>query len=174
MEIVDTKLGRFSFAATRTGGCPISLQQISLQPMLPPGMSVISTRAILLTTDSCDAISTIRFTCNFEGEADGGPCTGEGLDAQEWEDSGYLVVVGTEDADFLGKRIPLLGLGELDPIVQYEPRRLSILVEDIPPNCPLSLHYVIAENFSPEPVEISAWFAVDIPHHQIQSNALQT
>ena len=80
-----------------------------------------------------------------------------------------MVTVGTEDALFLGRRAPFLGLGEEDPIAEYLPHSVSISLSKIPSDSALSLHFVIAENLSPEPVECSTWFAVDVAHEKLLS-----
>jgi hypothetical protein len=37
----------------------------------------------------------------------------------------------------------------------------------IPAGVRIGLHYIVAENSNPEPLECSAWYAVDILHDQL-------
>ena len=46
-------------------------------------------------------------------------------------------------------------------------RKITIEVEDFKQDKELSLHFVIAWNSLPEPVDCSCWYAVDVPHEKI-------
>jgi hypothetical protein len=56
-----------------------------------------------------------------------------------------------------------------DPLalVEYQKDGLNVQLKKIPANEIIELHYIIAENSSPEPVESSVWYAVDIPHNKL-------
>ena len=45
--------------------------------------------------------------------------------------------------------------------------KITIEIEDLKENKELSLHFIIAWNSLPEPVECSCWYAVDVPHEKI-------
>ena len=96
----------------------------------------------------------------------GSTCFGEGLVAQEWDANGRLVVVGTEDEFLLNPRLPFFESDE-DAIFTCTAHKILVELRDIPSNQDLSLHFVVAENPDPEPVDASAWFAVDCPHNLV-------
>lgn len=106
------------------------------------------------------------FSCSWEPPLNvrGGSESGERLDAQSWHDEGTIVVVGTEDYVALNERLPPCGFAENNYPVKNIADGLEIVVPIAPAKVETSLHFVIAENSFPEPVENSAWHAVDIDH----------
>ena len=170
LEIV-TNLGRFIFEASVSNGIDPNLRQIEPHLRLPGDMSVDSAHAVLLSLITTEAIRQLEFKCAIQEDIAGFPCTGECLEAQEWEADGHIVTVGTEDSSCLGKRVPPLGLGEEDAIVEYCSKSMSLRLSNIPRNLDLSLHFIIAENPNPEPVECSTWFAVDQQHEELLPRA---
>jgi hypothetical protein len=166
---IQTHVGSFRFEAFVSSGKSPTLERVKPLVDLPKGMSVLSSQAVLLRLHTEDAIEQLAFKCTLQNEFAGSPCTGEGLEAQEWEANGYVVTVGTEDALFLGRRNLFLGLGEEDSIAEYLPNSVAISLSKIPSHSALSLHFVVAENLSPEPVECSTWFAVDVAHEKLLS-----
>jgi hypothetical protein len=97
----------------------------------------------------------------------GTPETGESLDAQEWRASDNLVVVGTEDSECLASRLQFLRVERDESVMRFHPDRMEIRVDNVPADFDLSLHFVVAENVWPEPVDASAWYAADIPHEEL-------
>ena len=167
---LETGIGEFSFACERTKGCPVSLKQIVGRADVPEGMSVERLTVVLCNVPACSVESSVRFSCHYFGDAEGSPCTGEGLEAQEWSEAGRMVVVGTEDGEFLADRFRHLSAGEKEALAEYNKDSMIVHIRTIPPECNLSLHFALAENPEPEPVDASAWFAVDIPHVRVNSN----
>ncbi|MEM7173354.1 MAG: hypothetical protein AAF530_24535 [Pseudomonadota bacterium] len=165
---LGTTLGSFRFQASVRphGPNPPEVLITERQPTneLPKGMTIENCRAVVLEVIGPTGIDLLRFQCLL-GNSDvaGSPCTGQGLVAQEWHNEGNLVVVGTEDEEFLGARQPFLSCR--DPsIVSSQENTITIELKDISVPSRLSLHFVLAENPYPEPVDASAWFAVDCPH----------
>ena len=149
----------------------VTLNEAIPTEVLPEGMSVKRRRAALLFVESACQLRRVSFSCSLNSPVSGGSCSGQGLEAIEWEDSGSLVVVGTEDADFLNQRLPFLRLKQDEAIVTYSPSSITVSLENIAPKQQLSLHFVIAENPNPEPAECSAWYAVDCLHTSLRQAA---
>ena len=109
-DSITTSIGKIYFTVKAIKG-DISEARVLLteiQPFLPEGMEVESSIAALLRVNSSSPIRELKFTCawnKFEGKGDS--CSGEGLDAWEWEDNDQLVVIGTEDGDWLASRLNL-------------------------------------------------------------------
>jgi hypothetical protein len=101
----------------------------------------------------------------------GSPETGEALDAQSWENDGHIVMIGTEDVAFLSRRLPSLNLSEREAPTELLSNGFRITLPKLEPKIPVSLHFIVASNPSPEPVECSTWFAVDVPHARIEEEA---
>lgn len=97
----------------------------------------------------------------------GYPDTGEHLDAQDWKNKNGRVLVGTEDSEMLARRLPFISLARDDSLMHYAPDRMELLLTNVPAEFDLSLHYVLAENPWPEPLDSSAWYAVDILHKDL-------
>ena len=171
---LDTALGAFSFTAAcdhRAGGVSLDLQTFEPRLSLPAGMSVLGCRAVMLRVRTRVEVAGLRWSCESPPGVAGSPCSGEGLDAQEWAAGNRLVVVGTEDVEALASR---LGFPHLDPrgsLTCYSPQKLELEIPRIPASADFGLHFIIAENTSPEPVDASAWFAVDIPHERLAAAA---
>jgi hypothetical protein len=51
------------------------------------------------------------------------------------------------------------------------PKGFEIVVPKAPAAKEISLHFIVAENSFPEPVEGSAWFAVDIEHVTLEKKS---
>lgn len=169
---LDTPLGQIHFSARAepcsVGGCEIELRVVEPEPHLPPGMSVRRVRVVLLLASSPTGFETLEYRCGFVTDIEGGPESGEYLDAQSFEGERDVVVVGTEDGEALQARMPWLQCqGHPLALVQYQKAGFMVPLTKIPPGVKIGLHYVVAENSNPEPVACSAWFAVDMPHAQI-------
>ena len=173
---LKTPLGTliFSVIADRdmSSADEVSVEIITISPELPLGMSVESCSAGLLSARFSAPIATLQFLCQWEHAANrGDPNSGEGLDAQSWEDDNHIVMVGTEDADFLSARLPSLQICIEDEPVEYLSDGFSISLPRIPAHRPISLQFVVATNLIPESVDDSVWFAVDIPHARLLEKA---
>ena len=167
----ETGLGRFDFTASAQPSAPgktvLTLAEYRPDVALPEGMHVDRCRSVVLKVRSNVPLLTLRFECRYRGDAEGGSCTGQGLDAQAWENDLHLVTVGTEDHEFLALRMPFLTcLNEW--VGEYSAHSLAIVLNKVD-TCgkELSFHFTLAENPSPEPADDSTWFAVDCPHDRL-------
>ena len=170
---LDTALGTFQFVAEcdhQPDEVSLNLKVFEPRYSLPPGMSVLSCRAVFLRVTTRVEIGVLRWSCQSPMNVAGSPCTGECLDAQEWEAGGRLVVVGTEDAGALASRLSFLQLDPQSSVVPFTPQTLEMKIPRIPAFSTFGLHFVVAENTSPEPVDASAWFVVDIPHKNLAAS----
>ena len=171
-KTLDTALGQihFSVCAKPVLGSDYRTELRAVEPELdlPPGLSVRRVRAVLLLACSQSGFDQLDYRCRFVTDIEAVPESGEHLDAQSWEGEHDVVVVGTEDGEALLRRMPWLEAWE-DPLALVEYRRdgLNVPLKHIPSGETVGLHYVVAENANPEPVECSAWYAVDIQHERL-------
>lgn len=164
---LETPLGLLKFYAELVGGklTNLKLSKVKIEPSLPAGMSVSACFAVLLEFSVKEGVSGFQFHCDwerFEGKGYGN--SGEGLDAWEWEHNNQLVMVGTEDADWLNARIPLASFAPDEYPIAMEDNRIKIRLDKLSEGGPYSLHFVVAWNPYPEPHKCSCWYAVDVPH----------
>ncbi len=128
---------------------------------LPPGMSVNRTRAVLLRVRANAGLDSLSFRCQLSADVVGGQEPGQYLDAQSWEAQADLILVGTENSEALSSRMSAICLeGEACQPVEYLKDGFRIHLVDVPADLSVELHYVVAENSNPEPVDCSAWYAV--------------
>lgn len=167
---IDTALGRYVVTAeSDCNSSDISLSFRTLQPKLslPPGMSVLSCKATIVQVVTYADISALRWACTSPAERSGSACTGQYLEAQEWEDGDRLVVVGTEDEESLAGRLPFVQDDPFSSRFEYTPQSLQVTLPSIPAGANFGLHFLVAENVFPEPVDASAWFAVEMRHSKL-------
>ncbi len=146
----------------------LSVKAFPLEPNLPAGMSVMSTKTVLIEIVPATLLSEFSVQCVFDDPPSAGaPETGEALDAQSWESSQATVMIGTEDTEFLRRRLPFLNLSDADQLTEFLRDGLRMTLQNMEPLSPISLHFVVASNPIPEPAECSTWYAVDIPHATI-------
>jgi len=168
---INTPIGSLSLSAnTKEGDFEyLDIASGQLKPEIPKGMGVEGCIAVLLSCLPSKPLSGFEFKCQWEKLKQAGyGCTGEALDAWEWESNGSLVIVGTEDSEWLNSRLGL----EKDYTTKNYPVTMhnnivNIEIEEFAAHKELTLHYVIAWNKLPEPVESSCWYAVDVPHERI-------
>ena len=87
--------------------------------------------------------------------------------ARVWRHHKTLVMVGTEDDEFLESRLRLKKFSSNDYSITMNDNAIKIHISEFPANKELSLHFVISWNSLPEKVDSSCWFALDIPHKRI-------
>lgn len=137
-------------------------------------MSVESVTAVVVRMHPRSPLDFVSVFLGWLQPVDAGsPESGQYLDAQSWQAGEHIVYIGTEDAEALSARISGLGLTEEDCPVVYHSQGLEIRLQRVPSGCETSLHFVVAVNSWPEPVECSAWFAVDIAHERLCSAAFE-
>lgn len=168
---IKTPIGTLFFSAGASEGdlSNAAITKCHVKPIIPDGMRVQECIAVLLRCTARSPLRSAVFSCewsDFEGAGFG--ATGEGLDAWEWESEGVLVMVGTEDAEWLNARLKLQSeFGPDNYPITMENNKISIIVEEFPAHRELSLHFVAAWNQLPEPKACSCWYAVDMPHQRI-------
>ena len=168
--IIRTQIGNVGFTVHASDGdvSNASIAIAKIAPLLPQGMEVDSSIGILLTLVSPVAIKGLQFSCEWSGnEAKGGACSGEGLDAWEWESDGQLVVIGTEDGEWLFSRLSLGEVTRDNYPVSMDGNRITIELDEYPANTELTLHFVVSSNSLPEKGDCSCWYAVDIAHKRV-------
>ena len=126
-------------------------------------MSVKKCTLLRLVVEGLVELEEVILNLTLNATVVGEPCTGQCLDAQEWSENGNLVVIGTEDGEALSYRYPGLGL-EDQVVVEMSPKAMKLRLRQLGMPMRPSFHFIIAENDDPEPVESSAWFAVDQSH----------
>jgi hypothetical protein len=169
-DSIATSIGKVSFTVKAVEGKLSNAKIImkEIPPFLPEGMEVESSISVLLKVKSSVAVKELEFTCawnQFEGKGDG--CSGEGLDAWEWEADNHLVIIGTEDGEWLASRLDLGVISRENYPVSMEKNRIKIEIAEYAQNKELTLHFVVAQNTLPEKVDCSCWYAVDVSHNRI-------
>ena len=171
---VQTPLGKLNFYLATIGGeaKEITISHCQIYPSIPKYISVDGCIVVLLQFSAIEQIDEVNFCCAWEDlKIEGYGHGGEGLEAYEWEQDNHLVMIGTEDPYYLNYRIPLIP-AEPSEVSDYpitmEENEIRICLKKLPAASSYSLHYVIAWNKLPEPIEISCWLAVDRTHKSIR------
>ena len=167
---IETPIGTLSFSLQVTEGDlrTAQINSCKTEPDLSKGMSVEGCFTILLRCLSPTPIKGLKFFCTWGNLSVAGyGNSGEALDAWEWEHNNTIVMVGTEDDEWLRSRINLKESGPDEYSVSMINNCIKIQIDEFPPNQELSLHYVVAWNSLPEKTDSSCWFAIDIPHEKI-------
>lgn len=146
----------------------LNLSAAPFAPSLPNGMSVTACYAVLLHVHASQATTDIHFKVRLHSTVplEHGAETGEGLEAQAWYSKKYVLLVGTEDAEFLQARLREHIIVSKDSF-SYSENSISVRVSRLPKTETLSLHFIVAWNEFPEPHDCSCWYAVDQPHGAI-------
>jgi hypothetical protein len=171
---VQTPISQLKFYSTAIGGLieKSTIFQENISQSLSEGMRSVVTIAILLNFSVIEPIEEFRFCCKWENSKKSGyGCSGEGLEAWEWEDENYVVIVGTEDPVCLKLRIPSVPDELFNPSyypVTMAENEVVICLKELPVGKSYSLHYVVAWNNSPEPEGTFCWLNVDLPHQFIR------
>lgn len=176
---VNTPLGNLNFSAVAENFSDISeFTEVALsrpEVKLPSGMVVEDLVACLLICQPRERLLNLVFQCIWDTPSlKGAPDSGERLDAQSWENATHIVMVGTEDYEALNERMPELSLREELYPIEYMTDGFRIMIPSVEPGTRLSLHYVIATNRLPEPVDCSCWYAVDINHNVVLSSKVKS
>lgn len=169
-DAITTSIGKVTFTVKTVkgdiGDARIFLTEIP--PFLPEGMEVENSIAALLKVYSSVPIKELEFICSWhEFDGKGYGCSGEWLEAWEWEVNNQLVIIGTEDVEGLATRFKLGELSRDNYSVSMEKNRISIEIAKYPSNKELTLHFIIAQNSLPEKEDCSCWYAVDVAHSRI-------
>ena len=170
-HLLTTPIGSLSFCAQSHKGDlhNASISICEIEPTIPDGMQVEKCIGVLFKCISPKLLNNVVFSCRWNDlNAPGYGNSGEGLDAWEWEHDDILVMIGTEDGDWLNNRLNLgkQYLNDSYPVTMRD-NQITINIENFEANKELSLHFVVAWNPAPEPVEASCWFAVDVPHKKL-------
>lgn len=148
------------------------LEVTSLQPELPPGMSVAACRAVVLHLPARGSEMHVHFQASLTPSEPvvRGSETGECLEAQSWSGERHVVLVGTEDVEALGARTRGSIRGTESSFL-YSEGSFAIDFVHVG-DAPATIHLLVAWNALTEPLDHSCWFAVDQPHARIL-NALR-
>lgn len=129
-------------------------------------MTIRSCKAILFSVDANSELEELILSISIESKVPGTACTGQFLDAMEWNDQGKLVVIGTEDSEALLHRYPELSADNIE-IVDFTKQSMTVSLKNLPKLQHLSIHFIVAENGHPEPAVNSALFAVEQDHSRV-------
>jgi len=169
-NIIDTPLGKLSFDVTTNSGdlSRLKYKTCEVIPVLPDEMKVEKCIVIIMSCLTLAPFKNLSFHCKWLVLKEKGyACSGEGLDAWEWDNGNYTVTIGTEDSELLESRISIKGLNNKNYSITMSDNNVSINLEEFPENTELTLHYIVAWNPEPEPVSDSCWFAVDQSHEKM-------
>lgn len=164
---IGTPIGELHFAIEVFGEhqAEPSLEDFAFQPILPLGMSVATCCAVVLHLPGDEADMRVRFTATLVPtvSVDSGAETGQGLEAQSWRSENHVLLLGTEDAEFLEARLPNQ-MRISDGSFTYGPNSFSMEFARNESSLPIEIHFLTAWNELPEPKECSCWYAVDQSH----------
>ncbi len=167
---ITTPIGELEFIADADveNTSQLNLSAAPFAPSLPNGMSVTACYAILLHLHASQATTDIHFKVRLHPTVplEHGAETGEGLEAQAWYSKKYVLLVGSEDAEFLQGRLRERIIVSKDSF-SYSENSISVRISCSPKTETLSLHFIVAWNELPEPYDCSCWYAVDQPHNTI-------
>jgi hypothetical protein len=167
---IETPIGSLLFSISAADGDigGAHIYECDIEPNIPKGMSVEGCKTVLLRCTSLTPLKDIIFSCSWNELKEAGyGNSGEGLDAWEWEHNKTLVMVGTEDDEYLGSRVKLKESSSNYYPITMNDNAIKIHISEFPANKELSLHFVISWNSIPEKMDSSCWYAVDIPHERV-------
>lgn len=148
--------------------CPI-------EPLLPPGMTVDGCVAAVWRVRANETVTPFMFECQWLGSTahKHGPCSGQGIEAQEWTDGRLNVTVATPDAESIleypvtGGVLPASWLDYLHSaelgdaaLVEYLPEGFRLRTPGLKRDETCHVQYVVAWGNESEE-NIGPWFAVD-------------
>ena len=172
-QSITTPLGVLEFIgeADVESATQLSLSAATFIPSLPDGMVVAACYGVFFQVCPSNAEINVHFKAQLHStrEVEYGAETGEGLEAQAWRGERYVVLVGTEDAEFLQARLRECAVVSNDSFA-YSARSISVSLTVGRGTGPSSLHFVVAWNELPEPKEGSCWYAVDQQHNVIAAS----
>ena len=162
----------------------VELLRASVRPRLPAGMQLDGCEAAVWRYRARSDGLALTLRCGWdilpEG-ADGGPESGQALDAQTWDVGSQSVTIGTEDSEWLAQRaarglwMPQRLESELetaDPYpVTYLSDGLQITLPDLAQGEIGQVHFVVAWAKRLHEKDASTWFAVDMPPERILEQA---
>lgn len=156
-----------------TGSARAELLVAPYSPHLPEGRVVLGCQAILWRLRALTHVTRPTFACQWgdlPADADGGPDSGEGLDALTWQLNSARLSLGTEDGEYLraratkGSLMPARLATELNAsTVHYLADGLSVPLPSLQPSELVQLHFIVAWTSPGGPDLADTWFAVDQP-----------
>jgi hypothetical protein len=140
-------------------------------PQLPQDMVVQGCSAAVWRIRARVPLGELAFESWWQepaGDADGGPSSGEGLDAITWRTPVAAITLGTEDGEFLkyraldGEAMPPSLAQQLHvSTVEYLPHGLRLSLREIPVNSVVQIQFVLAWTDAYTDESPSTWFAVE-------------
>ena len=89
------------------GGSLETLAELEVcHPELPPTMEIAECRIFKWHIKATEDCASFKIVCELDATSkiDGGPNSGEWLDAQTWESESHVLSIGTDDGDYLNFR----------------------------------------------------------------------
>jgi len=167
---IETPLGELHFFVNTHAGdfSRLKMKCSEIIPTLPKGMSVEKCFVVIMQCKTTSPFKDISFYCKWNNFNERGyACSGEGLEAWEWDNGEHTVTIGTEDNESLCSRIKINELNNSNYYIEMKDNVTTINLTSFPEETELSLHFIIAWNPQPEPASDSCWFAVDQPHNNL-------
>ena len=171
--------GRVATFRSRLIEASLTVGEIS--PRIPPGMTVAGCVAAVWRVRALQHLRALSFGCScpeLPANADGGPTSGEGLDALTWKVPGWVVSIGTEDGEYLSGRatrgdgMPTALAGQLSMnSVVYAANGMRLPLTSVRADDVVQVQFLVAWAARPETEDedrdsrvVSPWFAVDQRH----------
>lgn len=171
MRQIETPLGMLQVSLLgasepgEAGSVNCRMDVVPIKPSLPSGMSVSGCVAAIVFVEPREALRNIRFHARLLKSQifEASPETGEGLEAQSFRTASHVLLVGTEDAEFLQARLRESVTLPEAPFT-YTNDSIALEISEVRTGKEISLHLLMAWNELPEPQECSCWYAVDQSH----------
>lgn len=172
----STPLGELTGYIDYSGPLEILAELEVSAPVLPAHMKVSECRIFKWKLKATEDRSSFKAVCKFKPttKVDGGPESGEYLDAQGWASEKHILSLGTDDSEYLNFRankniIPKrFATNNPDGLswVNYIDNGLEIEVPNLLKNEHIELRFSVAwKNKDPTKEDISTWYAVDLALH---------
>ncbi len=153
------------------------VELLLFRPAIPPNLQgrINDTWAGIWRLRALHSIDACYFSCNWQqgySWTHGGPDSGEGLDAQTYDDGKTVVTIGTEDSQYIGNRaenkdwVPIQ-LKPTDPynFADYVADGLRISCHGLETDDRCQFQYIIA--WAHESDDVGHWLAVDREYKEL-------
>ena len=142
-----------------------------ISPRLPPHMHVERCVAGVWRIRTRELLPSLRFRCScieLPEDADFDSASGECLDALIWENSDWVMSIGTQDGECLsgralrGDNMPRALADQLElATIEYSSNGLCVPMTNVPANEMVQVHFLVAWAVRSETENLSTWYAVD-------------
>lgn len=148
--------------------CVIEFLKLKFFPKLPSGLHVDDCMCGIWRINALRNINhQFTFTCYLKSDLMGSPESGEGLECQSFENENFKLSIGTEDQDYLLRRMNALDWfpsrfqsTQEEIEIEYFSKGIKVILPDLCQNEKVQVQFIAAWA-SKTNNEVSTWYAVD-------------